>query len=174
MCCGWDHLTEEEPASCRFNLWPRFLSRLAWRTIRPDCPEGQVARPLMTRWFVFRSKPFAIFIHRFHRSDLDEYHDHPWSFIAIPFSSGYWENTRKYIQVAPAAFVVRTDRFWRRRFSILYRPAESQHYIEIPKPLFTLVFRFRERRQWGFIDANGQWFKYDEFESMKSRSICNE
>lgn len=145
-----------------------FLDRLPRHVITPDCPEGKVGRPLMTRYFLFRRKSFAVFLHHFHRSDLDELHDHPWTFITFLLSRGYWEH-------------LPTGRFWRRRFSILYRPAEWQHFIELDKcwchgkeiPTWTLVLRFKARREWGFI-KDGKWTLWKKFEDMKSRSICED
>lgn len=138
----------------------QFIERLPRRVITPDCPEGKVGRPLMTRYFVFRRKAFGLFVHHFHRSDLDELHDHPWTFMTLLLSSGYWEHTTK-------------GRFWRRRFSILYRPAEYQHFIEIEKPVWTVVLRFRRCREWGFI-KDGKWTWWKAFEDLKSRSICED
>lgn len=53
-------------------------------------------------------------------------------------------------------------RTWRRRFSILWRPAEWQHRLELVKPTWTLVLRLRRRRQWGFITRTGwqDWISY--------------
>lgn len=130
------------------------------RVITPDCPQGKVGSPLMTRYKLIRRESFALFIHRFHRSDLDELHDHPWTFITFLIGGGYWEHTPQ-------------GRFWRRRFTILYRPAEYQHFIEIERPTWTLVLRFRERREWGFI-KHGIWTMWRKFEELKSRSICED
>lgn len=136
------------------------LDRLPRRVIQPDCPEGKVGAPLMTRYLLFRRESFGVFLHHFHRSDLDEFHDHPWTFVTILLSSGYVEHTPN-------------GNFWRRRFSVLVRPAEYQHFVEIVKPTWTLVLRFRKRREWGFI-KNGIWTWWRRFEDLKSRSICEE
>lgn len=138
----------------------RFLDRFPYRVIQPDCPEGKVGQPLMTRYFIFRRKAFAVFLHHFHRSDLDEFHDHPWTFVTFLATSGYREHT-------PAGT------FWRRRLSILYRPAEYQHFVEIVQPTWTVVLRFKTVREWGFI-KNGTWTHWKKFEDLKSRSICED
>jgi hypothetical protein len=46
--------------------------------------------------------------------------------------------------------------------SVLYRPAEWQHWVEIIDPVWTLVFRFRRRREWGFVTERGwvDWMTY--------------
>ena len=47
----------------------------------------------LRRWYVFRSAPFAVFLHNFVRSDEDRaLHDHPWSFLVIPLWRGYVEH----------------------------------------------------------------------------------
>lgn len=108
--------------------------------------------PLLTRWFLIRTKYFGLFLHKFHRSDNDRhFHDHPWTFITFLLSRGYYENTP-------------TGRHWRRRFSILYRPAEWKHWVEIKEPVWTLVVRLQRRRQWGFWTEKGwiDWITYDK------------
>lgn len=169
----------------------KFLSRhFRYRVIAPDCPEGKVGRPLMTRYALWRSRrnivfdgksvsKYALFLHKFHRSDLDEFHDHPWAFITFLFHSGYWEHTPDCImcqdgickRFQPNGIINR--RTWKRRFSILYRPATFQHYVEVVKPTWTLVFRFPEVRQWGFI-IKGAWVHWRDVENSKSRSICED
>lgn len=178
-----------------------FLARFfKWKIISPDCPEGKVGRPLMTRYAVWRSRrkvtfnkqessKYALFLHHFHRSDLDDFHDHPWAFATFLFHSGYWEhmpakqwldilgtkNCRNKVEIIddnnpPIKFHVRV---WHRRFSILYRPATFQHYIEFVKPTWTLVFRFPEVREWGFT-IRGVWTPWRKAEELKSRSICED
>lgn len=108
--------------------------------------------PLLVRYFLFRSKPFAVYLHELCRSDEDRaLHDHPWTFISIILSAGYIEHTTKGAR-----------RY--RPGSILYRPAEWQHRLELDKPAWTLVFRFRRRREWGFICPAGwlAWFEFDK------------
>lgn len=134
-----------------------------WRVITPDCPEGKVGKPLMTRWFIFRRESFGVFVHLFHRSDLDEFHDHPWTFITFLVGSGYWEHV-------PSGSTGK-HRVWRPRFSVLYRPAEYQHYVEVVRPTWTIVLRFKQVREWGFI-KDGRWTHWRAFEDLKSRSIC--
>lgn len=112
--------------------------------------------PLVTRYYLFESKPVSLYLHRLHCSDEDRaLHDHPWSFISILFHSGYYEHTP-------------TGRFWRRRFSVLWRPAEWQHRLELVKPTWTLVVKFRRRREWGFVTQHG-WMDWKEY----GRKFCD-
>lgn len=51
--------------------------------------------PYLERYYLFlknrKTFPFNIFLHKFLKSDPDDLHDHPWSFISIPIYPGYWE-----------------------------------------------------------------------------------
>jgi hypothetical protein len=122
------------------------------RIIDDECtPE---AGPLMLRWHLIGCGSFALMLHCFLRSDHDRaFHDHPWTFITFLLTS-YREHTPQGI-------------FTRRRFSILYRPAEWAHWVETIKPLtWTLVIHFRRKRQWGFHTDHGwiDWKTYGETE----------
>lgn len=68
------------------NFLDRWFSK---REIR-DC-DGST---YMHRWFVIRNELFAMYIHKFVRSDFERaLHDHPWSFIVIPIWRGYIEHS---------------------------------------------------------------------------------
>lgn len=46
----------------------------------------------LRRFYIFRSKRFNVYLHRFHRSDDDpDPHDHPWDFWSFILSKGYRE-----------------------------------------------------------------------------------
>lgn len=112
--------------------------------------------PLVTRYYLVETRAFAIYLHHLHTSDEDRaLHDHPWSFVTCLLSSGYFEHT-------PSVQRLGTVKTWRRRFSILWRPAEWQHRLELVRPTWTLVLRFRRRREWGFETAKGwmDWRSY--------------
>lgn len=107
--------------------------------------------PLMIRYFLLRTRWFSVYLHHFLRSDYDRcFHDHPWSFVTVLLSGGYYEHT-------PAGT------FWRRRFSILRRPAVWQHWVEICRPVWTLIIVSRKCREWGFITERG-WVDWQTFE----------
>lgn len=106
---------------------------------------------LLVRYYLVKTRFFSLYLHKFCTSDEDRaLHDHPFSFLTFLFSSGYWEHTEK-------------GRIWRRRFSVLWRPAEFRHRVElVTTPTWTLVLRFQRRREWGFWMANGwmDWRTY--------------
>jgi hypothetical protein len=127
------------------------------RVIADPCyPAGG---PLFTRYYLLDSPWFALYVHHFHRSDHDRHvHDHPWSFVAFLLSGGYWEHLPKFAEIPDGEQI----RVWRRRFSVLWRPAEWQHWVEIKRPVWTLVLRLRRRRAWGFWTDKG-WVDWQTY-----------
>lgn len=127
--------------------WPRLLP---WKSIEDACePESG---PLMIRYMLLRTPWFSLYLHHFLRSDHDRhFHDHPWNFLTFILSRGYWEN-------------VPAGRFWRRRFSLLWRPATWQHWVEVEpgRTVWTLFFCTAKSREWGFITEKGwiDWVTY--------------
>ena len=130
------------PAHASADLIPKF-------TITD--PEGT---PYLTRWYLFRSKRFRVFLHKFHRSDDDRaLHDHPWPFVTILLSGrGYYEHTQ------------RGQRDYYPPFSINFRlnPA-SPHRVELERdttgkecPQWTLFIAGINVRRWGFHPAPNQ------------------
>ena len=121
-------------------------------------------QPYLRRWYLFRTKPFAIFLHRFFRSDEDRaLHDHPWPFITFILWRGYIEHT----QTCKENHCERPSHKSAKRkwpMMVCYRPAEWRHRVELVKgkPAWTIVFRFRERRMWGFWERTGflPWNKW--------------
>lgn len=111
--------------------------------------------PYLVRYSLFSCKWFAIKIHNILTSDDDCLHDHPWAFITFLLSSGYfeWFYEEGRSTYWPA---------WRKRWSILYRPADFRHKLEIDKPVWTFVITFKRIREWGFWNSKGftPWFKY--------------
>lgn len=116
--------------------------------------------PLLTRYYLLETRWFALYLHHLQASDEDRaLHDHPWSFLTLLLSSGYWEWVPS--NVGPY-------RLWRRRFSLLWRPAEWQHRLELVKPTWTLVLRLKRRREWGFLTRNG-WMHWKAY----GREFCD-
>lgn len=112
-------------------------------------------KPLLSRYYVLVTDRLCVYIHRLHRSDYDRaLHDHPWSFFSVPLSSGYHEWTPE-------------GRRYNRRFSLLWRPAEWLHRIDLEDTgaVWTLVVRFKRRREWGFVDDNG-WTNHKDYEEQ--------
>lgn len=137
---------------------------------------GDGQSPYLTRW-TLPSLPWgALYLHRFHRSDADDLHDHPWHFWILILWRGYIEET-------PCPNCVRSDgrRCWvkngcslcedrgrlRKRVwpgMILRRPAIWRHRVELVdgKTAVTLIWRGRYVREWGFW-VKGTWQRWKEY-----------
>lgn len=122
--------------------WPR--RRTIW-----SCQADKGA--LFTRYYLLETRWFSVYIHCFHTSDEDRaLHDHPWSFVSLLLSSGYYEWTDQ-------------GRAWIPRFSLIYRPADWRHRVELKTPnTWTLVFRSPVSRDWGFW-VEGKWMFWKDY-----------
>jgi len=101
----------------------------------------------LERYYLFRSKWFAIYIHRFWASDEDPLHDHPWDNISWVWKTGYWENLPD------------GQRLWRTEGFKAFRSAPEFHRVELQPgtegKVWTIFIRFRRRRKWGFWHPEG-------------------
>lgn len=133
--------------------------RYGWPTRRVIWSCQADRGPLLTRYYLVDSERFAVYLHHLHVSDDDRHlHDHPWDFLSVLLSSGYYEHTESVQRLGSV-------KAWRRRFSVLYRPAEWRHRLDLVRPTWTLVFRFRRRREWGFVTPRG-WQPWQEYGSQ--------
>jgi hypothetical protein len=112
--------------------------------------------PYLERYYLFlkdrESFPFNIFLHKFLKSDPDDLHDHPWSYLSIPLYPGYWEYTEK-------------GKCWRGPLRIKYGSAKTFHRVEldIDKPYcWTIFIPGRKQRDWGFKTEQG-WIQNEEY-----------
>jgi hypothetical protein len=106
----------------------------------------------LTRYVIFRCKWFSLYIHKFHLSDYDIPHDHPWWWFALPLWGGYWEH------FADGTFK------WRGVGVPAIRAPREFHWIDIPEgtKVWTLFITGKVQRQWGFLTENG-WVSADEY-----------
>ncbi len=144
-----------------------------WLLGRSDLWLGSVH--YMRRWRFFRTRRFGVRIHHILRSDPDrDLHDHPFNFTSVILWGGYWEYTLDpYLlahQERPPGFVLHKDgvvRRWYGRGSVLVRRAEQLHRLELPEgsTAWTLVFRGRIRRPWGFLTDKG-WIDQRDYNTL--------
>lgn len=120
--------------------------------------------PLFTRYYLLETKWGSIYVHCFHTSDDDRaLHDHPWSFVSILLSSGYYEWTPAPLTCPVDGYEQPSVRTWVPRFSVIYRPATWRHRVELKnKNTWTLVFRSGYRREWGFW-VLGRWMLWKDY-----------
>lgn len=123
---------------------------------------GDADQPYLTRWTLFRTNMFALYLHKFHRSDADDLHDHPWSFLSVIIWRGYNEVT---FDKNPT-LIPNSRRITKRIYPgmIIYRPATHTHRVVLSngKPAYTLVLRFKYKRYWGFW-VKGKWQLFSDY-----------
>lgn len=131
--------------------------KLADRVARERFDIGRNGDVYLTRWTLLGSRTEgsgrAVFLHRFHRSDADDaLHDHPWPFVSVILSGGYWEHTPDRHG--------KVSRRWYGPGRVLTRPAAWRHRVELPagRDCWTLIFRGRKEKSWSFfcLDALGR------------------
>lgn len=117
-------------------------------------PDRRTGADYMHRYYLFvkdRVKfPFNVVLHKVVRSDDPIMHDHPWPFITVVLSGGYYEHTCEWNEDHTAFTDVRT---WRGPGSILRRSANDYHWLELDneKPATTLFFMGPQKKDWGFL-----------------------
>jgi hypothetical protein len=117
-------------------------------------------RVYLERYYLLKNRLFAehvnIVLHKINESDCDPWlHDHPWSFMTIILSGGYWEHSIH-------------GRTWRGPGSIIVHHAKQLHKLELDpikskgKETWTLFFMGPRQRKWGFATDKG-WMPHDEY-----------
>jgi hypothetical protein len=137
------------------------------KTIRGCESDGTADSPYLTRWTLIGSDKFAVYLHKFHRSDRDDLHDHPWPFISIILWRGYFEEVPAVWTYEPADHYSNEGLRKRKRVwpgAVLFRKATHQHRVILVngKPAWTLVIRGAYVRDWGFLTGAG-WQRWKEY-----------
>lgn len=120
----------------------------------------------LRRWYLFRCRWFAIFLHNFVRSDEDRaLRDHPWPFLVIPIWRGYREhNDRPCGCWICSNYPIRLPNVSRVLpfLGTRFRRATYRHRVELltddggnELPAWSLFVRFKEYRMWGFWMPEG-------------------
>jgi hypothetical protein len=129
---------------------------LATMTLAPHVePDRRViirhkGETLITRTVLARSADQAVYLHRWHKSDSQDPHDHPWDFVSLILAVGYWE-------------VTETGRHWRAPGSVAFHTAEYRHRVELEaddevtggEAPISLIICGQHRREWGFYPVEG-------------------
>lgn len=125
---------------------------------------GNFDIPYLSRYTLFRTKYLTSYFHIFHRSDSEDLHDHSWNFISIILWQGYNEVTWAYDNIPE---IKKTKRIW--PGMIIFRKADHAHRVVLieGKKAYTLVFRFKYVRHWGFFINNMFWTYWKEYYKQK-------
>jgi len=133
----------------KFLSWLETLGR---KRVIMDRHENE---PYLTRYYLFLKDrkwfPFNIFLHNFHKGDLDDLHDHPWPFITFIIKGGYWEHTP-------------SGRFWRKAGTIRFARCHSLHRVELEPgvDVWTIFIPGPKLRDWGFL-RKGEWVQHEQY-----------
>ena len=134
------------------NLFLKLLEKLGRKRVIMDRFKNE---PYLTRYYLFLKDrkwfPFNVFLHNFHKGDLDDLHDHPWPFITFIIKGGYWEHTPD-------------GKFWRGPGSVRMARSNQLHRVELEPgvDVWTIFVPGPHVKDWGFID-NGKWKQHEEY-----------
>lgn len=130
----------------------------------------------LMRWY-WNFGPLGTFkIHKFHQSDDDCLYDHPWNFISIILTTGYYEWTEWSPSVFEIPGTIRLKygdreiiRHQYKPGDILFRKADHAHRIELinGKSAWTIVLTGNRKRKWGFWDKSFNFHYWREYVSSK-------
>jgi hypothetical protein len=121
--------------------------------------------PLLTRYYIFlkdRTKfPFNVFIHKFHKSDPDDVHDHPWPYATLILAGGYYEWTPVFDGEGKK---IAETCSWRGPGHFRICSANSYHRIELDPSVtaWTMFMPGPHKREWGFLVKN-KWIPNGEY-----------
>lgn len=135
--------------------------------------------PYLARLTLIRTPWFQVLFHKFLISDDDCLHDHPWPFLSLILWGGYWEwcryediplrqQEKLNFQYLERRLALNGELQVKRRYnpgSLLYRPAEWRHRVEIDKPAYSMVITFKKSRTWGFWTKAG-FVHYKDYSSQ--------
>lgn len=121
--------------------------------------------PLLTRYYIFlkdRTRfPFNIFLHKFHKSDPDDVHDHPWPYATLILKGGYYEWIPQFNNKGEKIGEVAK---WRAPGHFRICSANSYHRIELDPNVtaWTLFMPGPQKREWGFLVKN-KWIPNSDY-----------
>jgi hypothetical protein len=121
--------------------------------------------PLLTRYYIFlkdRAKfPFNVFIHKFHKSDPDDVHDHPWPYATLILKGGYYEWTPVFDGEGKK---IAETCSWRGPGHFRFCSANSYHRIELDPNItaWTMFMPGPQKKEWGFLVKN-KWIHNEHY-----------
>jgi hypothetical protein len=121
--------------------------------------DRQCNEPLLTRYYLFlkdrKRFPFNAFLHKFHKGDPGDVHDHPWPYFTLILAGGYYE------WVLSGSCEIRK---WRGPGHFRFCSANSYHRIELKEGVtpWTLFMPGPQTREWGFL-VKDKWIHNDNY-----------
>ena len=127
--------------------------------------DRQCDEPLLTRYYLFlkdRKKfPFNVFLHKFHKGDPGDVHDHPWPYATLILKGGYYEWVPEFNSKNE---MVGQRRYWRGPGHFRICSSTSYHRIELDPGItpWTLFMPGPQKREWGFLVKNN-WIQNEKY-----------
>jgi hypothetical protein len=127
--------------------------------------DRQCNEPLLTRYYLFlkerKNFPFNIFLHKFHKGDPGDVHDHPWPYFTLILKGGYYEWIPQFREDGIMSCEVRK---WRGPGHFRFCSANSYHRIELKEGVtpWTLFMPGPQKQEWGFL-VNNKWIHNDKY-----------
>ena len=121
--------------------------------------------PLLTRYYIFLKDrkwfPFNVFIHKFHKSDPDDVHDHPWPYATLILAGGYYEYVPEFNSKGE---MIAEIKHWRKPGHFRTCSASSYHRIELDPNVtaWTMFMPGPQKREWGFLVKN-KWIHNEHY-----------
>ena len=128
--------------------------------------DRQCNEPLLTRYYLFlkerKTFPFNVFLHKFHKGDPGDVHDHPWPYFTLILAGGYYE------WILSGNTEVRK---WRGPGHFRFCSANSYHRIELKEGVtpWTLFMPGLQKREWGFL-VNNKWIHNEHYLQQRKHS----
>jgi hypothetical protein len=142
----------------------KLLERLGRKRIIMDRVHDE---PLLTRYYLFLTDrkwfPFNIFLHKFHKGDPGDVHDHPWPYFTLILKGGYYE----WILSGNCEI-----RKWRGPGHFRFCSATSYHRIELKEGVtpWTLFMPGPHKREWGFL-VNNKWIQHEKYLTKRRMEV---
>ena len=127
--------------------------------------DRQCNEPLLTRYYLFLKErkrfPFNVFLHKFHKGDPGDVHDHPWPYFTLILAGGYYEWIPQFCEDGTMSCEVRK---WRGPGHFRFCSANSYHRIELKEGVtpWTLFMPGPQKQEWGFL-VNNKWIHNDKY-----------
>jgi hypothetical protein len=143
----------------------KFFSFLEKHDRKRIIMDRQCNEPLLTRYYLFlkdrKRFPFNAFLHKFHKGDPGDVHDHPWPYFTLILAVGYYEWVPKFNSKKE---MIGEIRHWRGPGHFRFCSANSYHRIELKENItpWTLFMPGPQKREWGFL-VNNKWIHTDEY-----------
>lgn len=150
-------------------MFLKLLEKMGRKRIIMDRQHNE---PLLTRYYLFLKErkrfPFNIFLHKFHKGDPGDVHDHPWPYFTLILKGGYYEYTPNF----EYGKMVGETKHWRGPGHFRFCSSNSYHRIELVPGItaWTLFMPGPQTQEWGFL-VNNRWIHNDKYlEDLKQRN----